>query len=484
MSDIPFGFGRSSGGDDADGPGRPGGPGNPGGPGGPGQDPFGLGGGGLPFDPSMLESMRPEDIGAAFQRLGQLMSWDGGPVNWDLARDIARQAVAGGKDPSMGIAERHTVSEAVHLAELWLDDATVLPAGSTAATAWSRAEWVEGTLPVWKQLVDPIAARVVDAMQETLTSQAPPEMAAMAGPMVGMMRSMGGAMFGQQVGTALGTLAGEVVGSSDVGLPLGPANRAVLLPANIAAFGAGLGVPEDQVRLYLALREAAHQRLFAHVPWLRAHLLATVEAYARGITVDTSRLEEAVSSLDPSDPESIQNAISGGLFEPQVSPAQKAALTRLETALALVEGWVDAVVHDAAQAHLPAAVALRETVRRRRASGGPGEAVFATLVGLELRPRRLREAAALWTSLREARGPDGRDAVWAHPDLLPTAEDLETPEAFLSGSADGLSDLDLSGLDISALDDAGEAPADPYDPQDTHGEPPDEDGRPPGPPSA
>jgi hypothetical protein len=79
---------------------------------------------------------------------------------------------------------------------------------------------------------------------------------------------------------------------------------------------------------------------------------------------------------------------------------------------------------------LPSAAALRETVRRRRATGGPAEHAFASLVGLELRPRRLREAATLWASLKAERGIDGRDAIWKHPDLLPTAEDLDDPKGF------------------------------------------------------
>ena len=44
--------------------------------------------------------------------------------------------------------------------------------------------------------------------------------------------------------------------------------------------------------------------------------------------------------------------------------------------------------------------------------------------------RRLREAATLWASLKEERGIDGRDAIWKHPDLLPTAEDLDDPKGF------------------------------------------------------
>jgi putative hydrolase len=368
--------------------------------------------------------------------------------------------VAGSADRSVTTADREPVLDALRLAELWLDEATSFPSGATSSAAWSRAEWVEATLPAWRELVDPVAGKVVDSMGSMLAGEGGPlagamgmpglpveqagAMSQMAGPLQQMMRSIGGAMFGAQIGQAVGSLALEVVGSTDVGLPLAPGGRAALLPANVAAFGEGLGVPLDQVRLYLALREAAHHRLFAHAPWLRAHLVETVAAYARGISVDTSRLEEAMGSIDPTNPESLQQALTGGLFEPEDTPEQKAALLRLETALALVEGWVDEVVDAAASPHLPAASALRETVRRRRASGGPGEQTFASLVGLELRPRRLRDAAALWRAVLAEKGQDGREAFWAHPDLLPTADDLDDPDGFAGG---GSAPLDLSGLE-------------------------------------
>jgi putative hydrolase len=445
VGDVPFGFGR----DEDNTPGDAGDDSKPGNEPTPtsGNDPFAglFGGGGA-----------PQDIGAAFQRLGQLLSWQGGPVNWDLARDVARQAVAASGDRSVSGAERMEVSDAMRLAELWLDAATSLPAGASSASAWSRAEWVEATLPAWRAIVDPVAAKAVEAMGAMLGGEggamsqlgaAPEQLQALlgtSGPLQQMMTSIGGAMFGNQIGQALGSLASEVLGSTDVGLPLAPGSKAALLPQNVAAFGDGLGVPLDEVRLYLALREAAHHRLFAHVPWLRAHLIDAVSAYARGISVDTSRLEEMVGRIDPTNPEAMQEALEGGLFEPEDTPQQKAALVRLETALALVEGWVDEVVDAASTPHLPSAGALRETVRRRRASGGPAEATFASLVGLELRPRRLREAAALWNAVAAERGVDGRDAVWAHPDLMPTGDDLDSPAEFASGAA--ATPLDLSGL--------------------------------------
>jgi putative hydrolase len=363
-----------------------------------------------------------------FAELQKLMSWSGGPVNWDLARQISISTLAA-EHRAVSVDERRAVEETVRLADLWLDEATDLPSGVSSVEAWTRVQWIERTQQVWSALCDPVAARVVAAMSSALPEQA--QAAGLAsGPMAGVMSQFGGLMFGVQVGQGLAEMAKEVVSSTDIGLPLGPAGVAVLLPENVASFGTGLERSEDEVRLYLALREAAHHRLFGHVPWLRQRLLDTVESYARGIVVDTSALERALSEIDPTNPESLQNALSGGMFEAQDTPEQRAALRRLETLLALIEGWVDTVVAAAAADRMAGAAALREALRRRRAAGGPAEETFATLVGLELRPRRLRDAAALWWAVTEKHGVGGRDGVWAHPDLLPDAEDLDDPIGF------------------------------------------------------
>src|SRR5215475_10044153 len=363
--------------------------------------------GNLPFGfgASDREPSEPDDIAGKiplFAELQKLLSWSGGPVNWDLARQVAISGMSG-SHKAVSPSDRAAVAQALKLADTWLDGVTDLPSGITAIESWTRVDWIEKTLPVWSTLCDPVASRVVTAMSASL----PEEMRAQAGPLAGVMNQVGGLMFGAQVGQGLAGLAQEVVSSTDVGLPLGPAGTAALLPENVAAFGEGLERPLNEVRLYLALREAGHHRLFGHVPWLRQRLLDTVDAYARGITVDTSAIERAVAQIDPTNPESLQEVMQGGLFEPQTTPEQNAALARLETLLALVEGWVDAVVTTAGEGRLPGSDALRETLRRRRASGGPAEQTFATLVGLELRPRRLRDAAALWQALTEHRGVAG-----------------------------------------------------------------------------
>ena len=394
------------------------------------------------------------DLSALMSQLQSMMAPHDGSVNWSLAKDVARRTVAQSPDPSSSQSDRSRVADALRLADHWLDSATEFPSGVTASAAWSRAEWVEQTVDVWRVLVEPVAEHVVAAMANAL----PPEAQAMAGPLKGILSQAGGAMFGTQVGQALGGLAGEVLTGSDIGLPLGPDGKAALLPSNIHVFADGLDVSEEDVLLYLALREAAHQRLFAHVPWLRAHLIAAVEDYGRGTTIDVSRIESSMHDIDPTNPEAIQQALEGGLFEPEKTPQQQAALVRLETTLALVEGWVDEVVGQATESRMPSAGKLQEAVRRRRAAGGPAESAFAALVGLELRPRRLREASALWGSLRSRKGPDARDAVWGHPDLLPTSVDLDDPLGFQAGelpASEALTDAEFDQALTDLLDSEG-----------------------------
>lgn len=408
------------------------------------QDPFGLGnlpgmpagglpgmpGGGMPGMPGGAGPFDVSQLGQMLTQLGQMLSQaqssGEGPVNYELAAQMARQQLAANTSSLTG-AQRAAVSDAVKLAELWLDTATQFPAGATETKAWSASEWVDASLPTWKRLCDPVAQRVSGAWVEAM----PDEVRQQAGPMLAMLGQMGGLAFGSQLGGGLAQLAAEVLTSTEIGIPLGPDRVAALLPENVEKFTKDLDRPASEVMIFLAAREAAHQRLFAHVPWLKERLLGAVEAYASGIKVDTGRIEELAQGIDPSNPAAIQEAMQSGMFDPETTPEQKAALARLETLLALVEGWVDAVVADAVGERLPGAAALRETLRRRRASGGPAEQTFATVVGLELRPRRLRAAAELWKLLGEQRGTEGRDALWAHPDLVPTAEDLDDPAGFV-----------------------------------------------------
>lgn len=434
----------------------------------------------------------PQALAAAMQQMQRILAADdGGESDWRFAHDVARQVAHTGGDPTVTAAQAAKVRSVLTVADLWLDAATDLPPAGGSHVAASRADWVERTLPTWRSVADPIGVSVAQALAGVLTDQLggelPPEMGALPGGMdlPRLITKLGRLGFAMQVGQGAGTLAREVFGGTDTGLPLLRGNELVLVPANVDAFAEGLDAETDEVWHFLAVREAATARLFAHVPWLRAHLLGAVEAYARGIEIDAEQMEEAVRAIDPTDVEQLRDALGQGIFAPQRTPDQERALVRLETALALVEGWVEEVTATAVAPHLPHAVPLREMLRRRRAAGGPAEDTFRRLVGLELRPRRARDAARLWAIIARDRGVSGRDALWAQLDLFPTTEDLDQPELFGDRRAE---DEDISAELDAALEailgeaaaedapretpapDADESPADQPPPDDDPGQ--------------
>ncbi|KAB2585240.1 hydrolase [Rhodococcus erythropolis] len=457
MSNMPFGFSNSD--DDPDRDKNAAG----GNPFGGGDMPFGFGAGGEGFDPAQLGQMLTQ-FGQMLSGMGSSMGQGGtsGPVNYDIAKKLARQQIGSVTPITEGNVK--AIADAAHLAEMWLDAATTLPAGASRTLAWTPNDWLDNTIDTWKRLCDPVAEKVAGMWVQGL----PAEAQQMAGPMLGMLGQMGGLAFGSQLGQALGQLSTEVLSSTDIGLPLGPEGTAALLPAAVQAFSEGLEQPHQEVLVFLAAREAAHQRLYSHVPWLRQRVLATVEEYARGITMDFSAMEEFAKDLDPSaltDPSKLEALMQQGTFEPQNTPEQKAALERLETLLALVEGWVETVVTAALGERLPGVAAMSETLRRRRATGGPAEQTFATLVGLELRPRKVREAAGLWQKLTAEAGMDTRDGVWSHPDLMPDSSDLDAPDGFvarvLGGGEAGNFDDPIAQLEaVEAKERAAEAAMD------------------------
>jgi len=416
----------------------------------------------------------PATVQAAMAYLRQLIAEGGDdPLNVGVAHDLARQAAVIGGDPTITVAQAREVANAFTAAELWLDVATDLAPSGGPGQAWSRSQWVEETLPTWNKLVSPIAESMANALATVIGDSLPGtevdldqlDFAALASGELGglgsdaadalgdrealdrlglgalnpaqLMRKLGATAFGMQAGQAAGGLSKEVFGTTDLGLPLVTNSSMALLPTNIAEFADGLDIPLAEVRGYLAVREAAVARLFNQVPWLRPHLLNLLERYAAGISVDLDTLQDSVRDIDPLQPDQLQRMLAGGgLFVVQPTDEQRETLLKLETALALIEGWVDEVTTQATAPHLPHAPQLREMLRRRRAAGGPAEQAFASLVGLDLRPRRSRDAAQLFAELYRADGVAGRDRVWSHPDLLPTAEDLDDPKSYLPREAE------------------------------------------------
>ena len=394
-----------------------------------------LGGEGGALGPDQLEQLRGLGVDPAMmqQVLRQMQSaFQSGAegIDWNAARTQALH-LANRDGHGIGTGDRQDFDQAFALATLWLSEATTVSELATPPRAVTRGQWVEATLPVWQELAEPVATSIADALTAAIDSQTPEEMKDAIAGAGRFMRTIGGSLFAAQLGGVIGGLSLEVVSGGDVGLPVMPDGDAVILPQNFADFGRDLEIDHDQLALYLATRELAHARLFRHARWLRLHVISQVTEFARGIHVDMSALEELASRFDPSAPEELKAAIESGALLPQRSEAQTTALQRLENLLATVEGWVDVVTADAT-ARLPTADRIAEAVRRRRAVGGPAERAMGSLVGLELRPRRLREAARMWRTVTDAVGIDARDSLWDYPDLMPGPGDIDDPSGLVT----------------------------------------------------
>jgi putative hydrolase len=377
------------------------------------------------------------------------------PLPKTVVRDTAKKFIQAHGSQPVGTKDLTVVDNAFEIADLWLNEATVFSAStsSNSPRAISRLDWTDLTLDGWNQTMEPLAVGLAGAITGLLdeatagSEESNPSM----GAMTGLLRTFIGSMIATQLGQSIGSISASASGAHDVGLPLLDPARPVLIPENIENWSNDLEIPKSEVYIFHALREAAVARLFAHNPWIVSYIRSAIVDYGRGIHIDmdaiTRQAEEAMQNFDPSqiNPESGENsftiALNNGVFTPEETPAQRAALSKLETALALVDGWADDVATLAAGERLPSLAQLREVYRRQRATNAPSQQLFKSLLGLEVRPRLVREASSFWQKVRELKDVSARDQIWSG--ILPNAEELLDPEKFLESAV--IPD-DLSGL--------------------------------------
>ena len=369
-------------------------------------------------------------------------------LNWQaVASNVGNLVAAAGPEPASTFA-LGDLTDSYLLANRWLDEVTAFDGESLNLELWNRTRWVDRTLAAWRSMCAPIVASLGEALigvaSENLAG-ATPELAALADLVAPMMRATAGEFYSTRLSKAIADLACSTLSGTDAALPLVAPPTVALLPGNIAAFTQGLAAPATDISVYLLARECARQRLFAATPWLGPQILALIEHYARELTIDPAVLREGfdaetMSEMTPEHLAEISSQIEDRLFRPATTDEQKAILVRLETLICLVEGWVETVVNQAAGPWLESGPALAETMQRRRAAKGPAERALASIVGISLSSRRVRDAANLWAAVQHDRGATGRDAIWGHPDLLPSADDLDDVMGFVARTGQAKSD--------------------------------------------
>ncbi len=215
----------------------------------------------------------------------------------NIIRDSARNFLTQHSDNPIGKEDQRKVQEAIDIANTWIEERTQFPGTVTNAdVAWSRRDWIDHSIIGWQKLVEPLANGMVEALAKVLNEMGPQfeggEFEAIPGmpniPNMGIdnflpiMRGFMGQLIATQLGQSIGSLSIGLTGSQDAAVPLFEKSGAHLIPQNIALWGAGLEIPEQEVAIYMALREVAAQRLFAHTPWLAEYIRDLISSYGRG----------------------------------------------------------------------------------------------------------------------------------------------------------------------------------------------------------
>lgn len=397
------------------------------------------------FDPRQFEQI------PLFRELAKVMAWEGGPVNWDLARQTAEAIAADVPEPrAIGADPGDDLPTAVGVAELWLDEVTALPRVDGSERMLSTTEWVRlaATHDGLGRLVEPVAR----GMSEALSSALPDDLSDLSG-MAGIpglegmsgaggmggavgraMESMGAMMYGVQIGTIAGHLSGQLIGGYDLGLPTIEPRIAATVGGSADRFATEYGLSVTEFRYWLALREAIHRRMYAGVDWLRDAVGALIEDFAKAADFDPTTMFDQLrgSGLDPSDPESMQKALQQpGDFQIEPTTGQRRTLEQLQALIAFVSGYADVIMRAASENRLTALPRITETMTRRRAEKGPGEQFLESLVGLDLKPADFRLGQQFCDAVVTARGIEGLDRVWADRSYLPRLDELAEPSGWL-----------------------------------------------------
>ena len=378
--------------------------------------------------------------GFPFAGLGAAFGGSAEALPLAAVRDTGKKFVSAQGSQPLGTNDVTAVNNACEIADIWLNEATDFPAtSSTAPRAISRLDWIDETIPGWQATMEPLATGLSSAisklLDEAIASQGSefeePMAAAPVGAIAGLLRAFIGSMIATQLGQAIGAIATNATGAHDVGLPILEPARPLLIPENIELWGSETEIAKTDIYLFHALREGAIARLFEHNPWIVSYIRSAIVEYGAGIRIDLDAIQrQAEEAMQGATEESFTIALDSGIFTPEETASQRQALSKLETVLALVDGWADDVATLAAGDRIPSITALRELHRRNRATNAPSQQLFKTMLGLEVSPKLSREASAFWSRVRELKGTSARDQIWSG--ILPSATEMLAPDLFLA----------------------------------------------------
>jgi coenzyme F420 biosynthesis associated uncharacterized protein len=121
----------------------------------------------------------------------------------------------------------------------------------------------------------------------------------------------------------------------------------------------------------------------------------------------------------------------GGLVALVQSHEQRDLMERMNSAMAVVEGYSEHVMDALGAQLLTSYEGLREAMEKRRKARSAPERLLQRLLGLELKIKQYERGRAFCDAVVAEAGMEGLNKVWSRPEALPTSAELEHPKAWL-----------------------------------------------------
>ena len=371
-----------------------------------------------------------------FREIQRVLMSSSGPVNWELARQVGIASASWGtEDPAPSEEDRRGFDEAVRVAELQVAGFTGLEAPSDIpkVEAVRRGQWVQANIEGLRALLEPAAAKIGDAIATAQREAVPEQAQAGVAQVLGQLSPL---LLGAQVGTVLGTLAQQVLGQYDIAVPRPDGAGALLFVVpNIARFEQEWSLDPTDFRTWIAIHEVTHRFEFAR-PWALTRFRELIDDFTSTLTLDVEELQQRLASLDPSNPEGMQEMLAGqdSLFGAVMDDEQRLKLRRVQAFMTASEGYGDHVMHALGAQMLPSYARIDEAMRRYRETEHV-DPVFERLLGIEVKREQYRLGRAFCDTVVELTDEATLARMWDSAEALPSMPELEEPRLWLARSA-------------------------------------------------
>lgn len=390
-------------------------------------------------------------FGDLMRNLARLFTTQG-PVNWEIARQMALWAATGGQpEGNVDPVARVRMEELIRVAELHVAEATGLAVSSSGlltVRAVTPSGWALRSLEAWKPQLEALGTRMNSALAQ---SGEPGDLGDVGGlgslggqpgaggedPMAQLFSNLpqvlGPFLFGLQAGSMVGQLASRSMGQYDLPVPRPPGDELLVVPAAIDSFASDWSLGADDARMWVCLREAAHHAVLGR-PHVRARLEQLIGAYISAFDPNPSFLEEKLGGLDPTDMSRMQELLGDPetLLGEMETDEQRRVRASLRCILSAVVGYVDHVMDSVGRRLISSYGPITEALRRRRLEESSGTRILGKLFGVALDEAGCEEGRLFVAGIVERAGGEGLSRLWLSERELPTRAELSAPGLWLA----------------------------------------------------